>query len=157
MKQCSLPYCDKKFLAKGLCNAHYHQQRRGEELRPIQQFRYRCKFEGCDRPHQAKGYCGRHYQQQLLGRPVTPIGNYRSDEVSYGALHTRIRSSRGSAHEHKCYGCGEAARDWAYMYGDPDEKTSPTGQVYSTDIYRYEPMCRPCHRTFDNAVGRVPA
>lgn len=35
--KCSFSGCSKKAHSKGLCGSHYQQQRRGEELRPLQQ------------------------------------------------------------------------------------------------------------------------
>src|SRR5690606_31218472 len=35
MSTCSFEGCDKPIMGKGLCAGHYHQQRRGQELRPL--------------------------------------------------------------------------------------------------------------------------
>ena len=153
---CSLDYCDKPVKCRGYCNGHYHQLYRGEDLRPLRQPKIGCSFEGCDRKHIANGLCGRHNQQRLEGKELSEIGNYRGDEVSYRALHTRIGNARGSAAEQICVDCGEQASDWAYTYGCPNEKQSAFGP-YTTDMSRYQPMCRPCHKLFDLAAGLVPA
>lgn len=153
--KCALSYCDKPVKCRGLCNAHCSQQYRGEELRPLRQPKTGCNFKGCQRPHQAKGWCSRHYQQILEGKQPTKILPYRDESVSYEALHTRIKRARGRAAQYNCVECDGPADDWAYTYGCPRETQSPRGP-YTTDISRYQPMCRSCHRSFDNSVGRVP-
>jgi hypothetical protein len=50
--------------------------------------------------------------------------------------------------------CGRPASDWAYDHSDPDELvTTVRGALcrYSLDSDKYLPLCRPCHRRFDNA------
>src|SRR5262249_36258426 len=66
---------------------------------------------------------------------------WKGDAVSYGAVHYRLRTYRGKASAYLCAcGCGEQAQDWAF-----DE---PTG--FSTDLSRYSPMTRACHKLMDN-------
>jgi hypothetical protein len=41
-----------------------------------------------------------------------------------------------------CAVCGEPANDWAYDGHDPNEQRDPhTGQVWSPDLTRYQPVC----------------
>ena len=37
-RKCSFDGCDKPFLAKSLCSAHYRQSRKGQPLRPLRPF-----------------------------------------------------------------------------------------------------------------------
>ena len=74
--------------------------------------------------------------------------------VSYSQAHLRLKTDRGRPDERRCR-CGDIAREWAYMGGDPDE-LEEDGRTYSTDQSLYEPMCFPCHRRHDQtrADGR---
>lgn len=65
---CSVAGCDRKHRAKGLCDSHYRQLRRGQELRPLQIFdpSIRCAADECDRKIDAKGLCSTHYSQSRV-------------------------------------------------------------------------------------------
>lgn len=71
---------------------------------------------------------------------------------SYAAVHQALRASRGRAAEHECQHCGNPAEQWAYDRTDPNE-TSEVAQgkrvTYSTNLERYSPLCRRCHRLLD--------
>jgi len=74
--------------------------------------------------------------------------------VSYSQAHLRMKKDRGRPSRFACVSCGDTAREWAYMGGDPDEfNDSPTGRAYSLDQSLYEPMCMPCHRRHDRALA----
>lgn len=76
--------------------------------------------------------------------------NWTGDEVSYQALHLRIVVRRGKASSNLCAaGCGKRAQDWAYDHSDPSPRVTTEGLEYSTDVSRYIPLCKACHRTFD--------
>lgn len=84
---CSYDGCGRLPVAKALCQTHYNQQRRGEELQPIlgRGGRNRtygvCAFDGCDRRAASKGYCQAHRAQQLRGDDMQPI-QVRKDRVA---------------------------------------------------------------------------
>ena len=65
---------------------------------------------------------------------------WKGDEAGYQALHLRVENRRGKASEHICARCAERiADDWANLSGnyvDPND---------------YAPMCRTCHRAYDEA------
>lgn len=69
-------------------------------------------------------------------------------DITYRTAHWRLVRFRGPASDHTCE-CGCAAFEWAYQGGDPNELVSPRGHTYSTDMNRYKPMCRSCHRKMD--------
>lgn len=75
-QKCSFADCHRPHAAKGLCQAHWAQQRRGEDLKPIK-IRFKktgkCSFSGCDRPDVAFNLCSGHYSQQKLGKTLTPL------------------------------------------------------------------------------------
>jgi hypothetical protein len=81
-------------------------------------------------------------------------GTWRGDAIRYAAAHVRVRTARGSASAHACHHCARPAKDWAYDHGDPDEKWGRHGNCvmrYSTDPDHYIPLCRKCHKAFDDA------
>ena len=80
-KICEGPDCTRLVHARGLCQAHDDQRRRGKQLAPLQKRkppRGECVFDGCKRPQKAGGLCTGHYEQKRTGRPLTPIGEARS-------------------------------------------------------------------------------
>lgn len=91
------------------------------------------------------------------GKPVGFRGsgpdhpNWRGRAVSYRTAHMRIQHLRGKASQLVCC-CGEPAQEWAYDYSDPGTLIGSNGRgplPYSPDVWRYVPMCKPCHRKFD--------
>jgi hypothetical protein len=76
---------------------------------------------------------------------------WRSDDPDYTTAHKRVKRQRGHPQDHRCVDCGERQeQQWSYDYNDPSPKVNPrTGCPYSTDIDRYEPRCRRCHKAFD--------
>lgn len=110
-----------------------------------------CTIDGCEEPHMARGWCMTHYYRwRRQGSPLA-IGvggasrernaGWTGDDATYHAVHKRLAAERGPASDYDCAmpECDERARDWAF-----DE---PTG--YSTDLLRYRPLCRACHRAAD--------
>src|SRR5690606_39402378 len=87
MSTCSFEGCDKPIMGKGLCAGHYHQQRRGQELRPLRkrtspkETMSTCSFEGCDKPIMGKGLCAGHYHQQRRGQELRPLRKRTSPET----------------------------------------------------------------------------
>lgn len=77
--KCILEYCDNNNYIKGLCSAHYTQQRRGNAFKPIviksNSSLLPCTFEGCVNNQQAKGLCGAHWRQQNMGRDLEKLRN----------------------------------------------------------------------------------
>lgn len=133
-----------------------------------------CSVEGCDRSAKglrcARGFCPMHYQRwRKHGDPIkvaVPRGsdsgplspNWRGENVSYFAVHYRLRQRLGRAADHRCEHCEDPAAEWAYDHDDPSEKTDrKTGMAYSLDADRYMPLCRSCHKVFDNAARSAVA
>jgi hypothetical protein len=74
--------------------------------------------------------------------------NWKGDAIVYRTAHLRVTRAKGSAAQHDCELCGGSAEQWAYDHSDPNEKIEETdwGPVaFSTDIERYQALCRSCH------------
>lgn len=78
--------------------------------------------------------------------------DWRGPDVSYSGVHERIRRWKGFARAHVCV-CGAPADEWAYLSGDPTEKTevTPAGATvrFGTDPEFFAARCRSCHRKAD--------
>lgn len=156
-------------IRKGWCDAHYFRWRRTGDPGPativVKQPGRTCSVNGCGQPNSARGLCRRHYTRwQRHGDTSTvktpaprtgPANNmWRGDAASYGAVHRRLAKVLGPAREHNCADCGSPADEWAYDHTDPNERRGSEGP-YSTDITRYQPMCRSHHRRLDLALSRA--
>lgn len=121
-----------------------------------------CSIEDCETRVEGHGYCSKHYQRwkkygDPMGNPGR-TGRPRGDKCGYHAAHYRIRIDRGHASEYVC-ACGSTARHWALRWDKAgveiliDYEKGKRGEdiEYSTDPFAYEPMCRSCHRYFDNS------
>lgn len=165
---CSVPECPRKHYALGYCYLHWGRCRAHGEPGSAQGRQYRvagCTVADCAAPHKAGGYCNKHYLRfrlhgdaLTLPEPTVYFGAehpaWKGDGVCYGRAHTRVVDLNGSASHHSCIQCSTQAEDWAYLYGAPDERRDERGRPYSTNPSSYAPMCRSCHKTFDNAHRR---
>lgn len=116
-----------------------------------------CAITGCGREVDSRGWCTAHYARwRRTGSTGTkPIGIsgplhpcWRGGDAAYTTVHNRLSRS-GPARLHPCARCGEQAAEWAYDKADPDERLSPGGLPYSTDLNHYIPLCKPCHTYLD--------
>jgi hypothetical protein len=73
--KCPFPACGKRVMSKGLCSGHYHQQHKGQPLRPLtpQEPPGPCTFPGCGRPRFARRVCVGHYRQVAAGQEMKPL------------------------------------------------------------------------------------
>ncbi len=66
---CAFGGCGRPVDRSELCAAHYAQDNRGEELRPIRKHSWQkgdtCSFPGCDREKQTNDLCGSHWSQMF--------------------------------------------------------------------------------------------
>lgn len=77
---------------------------------------------------------------------------------AYTKAHRRIARLRGKATSYACVDCEKPAQEWALDHSgeDPGRVLDPVLNVYySTDVMRYRPMCRSCHRKYDYLVMRT--
>jgi hypothetical protein len=116
-----------------------------------------CSVSGCGRAVAARGCCSAHYDRWLrTGDPGRAQTRRHRNPDSYWSVRARIRTQRGPASALACTDCGSPARDWSYDWTDPNEKTDPgRGYRYSTDLARYVPRCRSCHRRATRRRGRA--
>lgn len=168
-KVCKIDGCEKARAvgSRGWCKAHYTRWLRNGDVGPVavqvKDPGAPCKVEGCEKI--ATGgtlrLCAAHYARERR-KPnwerIAKIGGYEEsspywtgEDATYDAVHFRVKTRRGPARQYPCVGpdCHRQAAQWAYTHGDPDEKSSPEGWLYSLDINRYAPMCRFCHKALD--------
>ncbi|KES07057.1 hypothetical protein BU52_10695 [Streptomyces toyocaensis] len=78
---------------------------------------------------------------------------------AYSTVHHRKRASEGPASERECWRCGGQADDYAYLHGDPSPLVQldgkDAGMPYSADPEQLAPLCRSCHRVWDETKGRT--
>ena len=131
MSTCSFEGCDKPIMGKGLCAGHYHQQRRGQELRPLRKRTSpketsTCSFEGCDNPINAKGLCSSHYRQLRRGEELRPLRKRTSPKATERLRPYGLR---------KCAECGQVKPLEEFA----KDKRSKDGRA---------PRCRACHAEY---------
>ncbi len=122
-------------------------------------------IEGCERRADGgQGFCSKHYQRLIRNGDTTArIGRESTgafflthgDDVSYEAVHYRVRRLRGKASDHQCTDCGSQARHWSYDHDSDLERYAQGKGAYSIEIDHYSPRCVPCHKTFDLGLLRA--
>ena len=149
------------------CEMHYYRLRRNGTL-DIVSPRVKdaiCWAEGCERKAQrTDGLCRNcHLRYERNGS----FAHHRKgelhsswlddDEVTYAAIHLRLRHRRGSAGNYKCVDCGSTANHWSYDHNDPGEKSEliKTYEVlFSSNLDCYSPRCVQCHKRYDMQIIR---
>ena len=77
-----------------------------------------------------------------------------SEQPGYQARHLRL----GRAAERQCVDCQEAAEDWSYSGGCPQELHDGTHpSPYCLHDHHYNPRCRRCHRRYDHPQQALAA
>ena len=157
-RACSVEGCGRKHVGHGFCEGHLRRYKStGDpgpaEFEPRKPKGDRCIVDGCDHLRYAKDVCDRHYQR--LRKYGTLDLPEREGAATYNAVHLRIRAQRGPAKDNTCP-CGAAAEHWAYVRGDDQSvRYDNEGRPYSTDLSRYEALCRTCHRRMDAEATRT--
>lgn len=76
---------------------------------------------------------------------------------AYEHAHTRVKSLHGPARYYPCDFCGLGAHDWALDWESPEIVRDQQWRAYSPNPDFYMPLCRSCHKTYDNHVRRFGA
>lgn len=107
MTACSVPGCDRKTCARGLCSAHYSRDRRGVPVdTPLRSYGAKgCSVEGCGRPHSARGLCNYHWHEarkpprwrQRTPAEVEEIRRLHAQGVSFEELGRRFGCAASTA------------------------------------------------------------
>jgi len=141
MNTCSVDDCTATARAKGMCMTHYNK-----------------KWHQANRDRSNAGNKAWKEFRYNSPRMVFPDGTEKTTDCSYDTAHKRVRSTRGLAKLYVCP-CGNQGRDWAYDHSiDAYTMTDTVVNVttgrsfkatYSSNPFRYIPMCRSCHVYFD--------
>lgn len=127
-----------------------------------------CSITGCEKSVKSLGWCSMHCARFYRhGDPYTHIHqrdrdlstgkdhwNWTGDEVSYFAMHQRLRRLRGRASQMKCVDCDRAAQQWSYSRRGGDRQREGQWGPYSISIDDYEPRCIKCHKRHDLADNK---
>lgn len=148
---CSVDGCPNSHYAKTYCRIHYNRWARQGVPHTLQELApSACIAEGCDRPPNRRGLCELH--RMRLWRLGTL--ELKRSGLGYIGAHRRVYRAKGKASEHACVRCAGCAQQWAYDHLDTDE-LSDTNGTYSAKPEHYVPMCRSCHKRFDNEHSRT--
>lgn len=156
---CSFPDCGRFVHSTGLCQAHYRQQRLGQELRPVRPtgragpaFEV-CSFPDCGRHGKWRGLCEAHAKQRAKGQELRPLWTTKNRTVQPCVIEgcDKPASGKGLCLTHRRYELRGTARedmrpirrDFAYRYVNSD-----SGYV---DLYRPDhPNARPNGRVLEH-------
>jgi hypothetical protein len=174
---CAAPGCEGLGRSPGVpyCELHYYRLYRNGQLDPVRPQRKTggpCAVDGCDDLDIDIGMCAKHAtrtrrhgdptvcilpeDRNLARGPNNP--SWAGDGVGYDGAHMRVEAAKGSASNHACIDCGNAARHWSYDHADPNELIGGRGSYpYSADPDHYVPRCVPCHKKFDLSIKRGAA
>lgn len=172
--RCSIEDCEKPAHSKGWCSAHATRAARfGDPLAPKTRgsngprgprgprkkvIPLPCSVEGCGQPMRKMRFCASHYAMQYKHGEIRDW-HHKWGEGGYNPVHRTLRRLRGKAATHACADCGNAAQEWSYNGGDPDEITDAQGRTFTRNPDAYSPRCVACHRLFDEnpiAMRRMP-
>lgn len=164
--ECGAPGCDAapRSTYADYCEKHYMRMRRNGTLETVAPRvpDAPCIVEGCEVPaFTIKGECRNHslgYKRNgdYIKRSSGPLHPHwrNAEDMTWGAIHQRVRNALGAAKEYDCVDCGESAAHWSYNHQDPNERFDTVGGQtvpVGTAIEFYEPRCVPCHKRFDLA------
>lgn len=162
---CTASGCEKKPRSTyaEYCETHYYRLRRTGKLELEPQPRVpdaECWVDGCESmASHVNGLCRNHHLGYKRNGDFEHHGygplntNWLEDhELTYTAMHQRIRRSRGVAKSYQCTDCDSTAQHWSYDHNAEDERQGEIdGYIvpFSTSIHDYSPRCVPCHKKMD--------
>lgn len=65
----------------------------------------------------------------------------KGEQITKDSAHARVRAKRGKAAEQLCEHCGEQAKEWSLIHGEPYWEPES-----------YQPLCVPCHAVYDTPL-----
>lgn len=165
---CYVEDCPRPRRSRGAiyCETHYYRLRRTGSVADPDYIRGGCQIDGCASAATCSGkplgrpaevYCRKHYLRLKKRGDATfecakdGHPQWTGDAATNGAVHQRLRKSRGHANRYACVDCDKQAQHWSYDHTDPDERIDPRRGPYSLDPDRYHPRCAKCHKRFDMA------
>lgn len=127
---CSYDGCDREKIARGFCDGHYTQYKRGKALSPLDMSKSwltkvdrPCTFPGCDNLVKTKDLCQAHYTQGRRGVTLQSVRNSISPrKLPPGGA--QVFSSEG---DKRCSQC----LDWLSPTMFHKNKSTSTGLDYS--------------------------
>lgn len=179
MDACAFAGCrnERRSSSQPLCGPHYHQQLKGNPLKPLRRapqplqpevlrdgrWLRICDVDGCEVEAPASSrHCNKHrfriYRHGDPHKVITPDQVHRpsgpehylwTEDPGYDAMHRRVWRARGSASQFACP-CGEPAKHWAFVGERDPQDRQPVGR----SVDDYQAMCVRCHKVMDNkAMG----
>ena len=148
---CTIDECTSRVHGHGMCTKHYLRWYAHGDPRYERKTSEACGIQGCANPPRSRTaeHCEMHYYRIRRNGDALNLKNTRKPDPLYRAAHSRIQRERGKARAYDCVDCGQQAWHWSYNHGDPNEKTSPSGQPYSLNTANYSPRCYRCHMILD--------
>lgn len=106
-QQCSFDGCGRYAVALKLCQTHWAQHRKGQELRPVRPYKsarpqMECTYEACNRMQYAKELCRAHHRQYLRNgslNDLRPVGPNAPAECTFEGCGRKV-SARGLCSAH---------------------------------------------------------
>ena len=108
---CSVPGCDLKLKAKGLCGGHYLRLIRRGDVFPeipfkavfslVPKEKRKCIVSGCERKSRRRGYCEAHAARLRVAGDLQediPIGRFRGGSVCRGYRYLRVNKQSVAEH-----------------------------------------------------------
>ncbi len=164
---CTVDGCERPLMCRGVCNAHYREQRRrgtfARKREPL------CSVEGCDRPHRGLGLCNMHYQRVKAqgdtgpaGRLIAPAGSswFSRSYCVVSRVGHPLATASGQVYMHRlvlfdvlgpgahpCWDCERPVR-WDLTYPG-DELALVVDHIdrdpSNNDISNLRPSCQRCN------------
>lgn len=169
-KNCQVAGCESKAdrVTKGLCEKHYMRLRRNGQFESVavRVPKQTCIADNCkNKAFYSTGECRNCYlRRKRNGDYVRRVSELSpawlsEDEVTYSAIHQRLRVRRGAAKDSRCVDCGGQARQWSYMHDCPGERIGiahdgQTPAPFCPHLEHYDPRCVSCHKAYD--LDRYP-
>lgn len=149
---CTVEGCGREHKARGYCQTHYMQVKRGSPVTPKIKTRDRnpppeCTVEGCSSPVQARGLCKKHYARKLRHGHTKNRPRKKPFRVCSVGLCDRRVYSRDMCHAHYMFN-----KNWASLGLTAEQyEFRAAAQGYKCEI------CKQPETTMDRGTGKPRA